>query len=220
MERLRARDVAPKLEPKPIDPRPLRVWAEAQSIWRTPAETYLRRRNLIPTVADALAPYPWEHLRFHPSIQMDGGRFPALIVAINEQAGRLVGVQRIALTADGFKAAIPKPKMALGPIKGNAARLADWRTTDTLALTEGVEDALAFMILPGTPTWAACGGGMIKSVVLPKAIANVVIVADADEAGMKAAREAYVELKSQGRNVRVVRAIGAKDPAEIVESAA
>jgi DNA primase len=106
--------------------------------------------------------------------------------------------------------------MALGPIKGNAARLADWRTTYTLALTEGVEDALAYMALTGTPTWAACGGGMIKSMVLPKAIANVVIVADADEAGMKAAREAYAEFKSQGRNVRVVRPIAAKDPAEIV----
>lgn len=199
----------------------LEMWAASGAIWGTLAETYLRRRGLILPDVNWSSQYPYEHLRFHRSCQMgDQGRFPALIVAINSPNGRLVGVQRIALTAHGRKAPIARAKMAKGPVKTCAARLADWRITDTLALTEGIEDALAYMRLTGTPTWAACGGGMIKSMVLPKQIANVVIVADADEAGIKAARVAYAEFKSQGRNVRVVRTIGAKDPAEIAGRAA
>jgi DNA primase len=200
---------------------PLKLWDDAGLIWGTLAETYLRRRNLMPADADRSAVHPWEHLRFHPSCRMSTfGDYPALIVAINDPSGLLVGVQRIAVTADGFKAPIADPKLSLGPIRGNAARLADWRETDTLALTEGVEDALAFIKLTGTPTWAACGGGMIKSVILPERIRNVVVVADADEPGMKAAGEAYHAFTSQGRNVRVIRTIGAKDPAEIVGRAA
>jgi DNA primase len=222
MDRLRDATVQPA-QPQPARPRPitgpLEIWANAKPIRHTHAETYLRRRNLLDSEHRAVV--AWNHLRFHPSCQMGThGRFPALIVAINDPTGELVAVQRIAVTPEGTKAALAKPKIALGPIKGGAARLADWRTTDTLALTEGVEDALAFMLLTGTPTWAACGGGMIQSMVLPKAIANVVIVADADEAGMKAARGAHGEFKSQGRNVCVVRPVDAKDPAEIVGRAA
>jgi hypothetical protein len=92
---------------------------------------------------------------------------PALIVAID---GNLVGVQRIFLTSDGHKARIEKPKRTLGPIQGNAVRLADWRITDTLALTEGLEDALAYHLLSGTPTWAALGAGRLAEMVLPLAI--------------------------------------------------
>jgi DNA primase len=204
--------------PRPIA-GPLDIWSNAKPILGMPAEAYLRRRNLM--ASDNRTVVAWNHLRFHPACKMGKhGRFPALIVAANDPPGLLVAVQRIAVTADGFKAAIPDPKLSLGPVRGAAARLADWHRTDILALTEGVEDALAYMQLTGTPTWAACGGGMMRSMVLPKAIANVVIVADADDAGMKAACEAYGEFKSQGRKVRVVRAIGAKDPAELVGRAA
>lgn len=129
-------------------------------------------------------------------------------------------MQRVYLTEDGRKVPVAKPKRTLGPVKGGAARLDDWRETDTLALTEGVEDALAFMRLTGTPTWAACGSGMIKRMILPEQIRKIVVVADADEAGMKAAGEAYHAFGGQGRIVRVIRPIGAKDPAEIVGRAA
>jgi putative DNA primase/helicase len=126
MERLR--DATPQpTRPRPVT-GPLAIWAKAGPIWGTHAETYLRRRNLIPADADRTATYPWEHLRFHPSCLMKGyGRHPALIVAINDPTGLLVAVQRIAVTADGLNAAIPDPKLSLGPIKGNAARLAGWR---------------------------------------------------------------------------------------------
>jgi DNA primase len=168
--------------------------------------------------------YPWSKLRFHPRCrlpedirdQLKRTASPALIVAINDPIGNLVAVQRIYLTADGRKAAVAKPKRTLGPVKGGAARLADWRTTDTLAVTEGVEDALAYMQLTSMPTWAACGAGMVAGMILPLAIRNVVVVADADQPGMKAACEAYRAFTGQGRGVRVVRPIGAKDPAELV----
>jgi hypothetical protein len=221
------RNVKPEPQPvepaQPLSPRPivgaLKVWDEAGTIGLTPAEAYLRRRGLI-TSAGTASPYPWDHLRFHRNCIMGDAAYPALIVAINDPTGLLVAVQRIALTEDGRKAPISSPKMSLGPVKGGAARLADWRITDTLAVTEGVEDALAYMQLTATPTLAACGAGMIKSMVLPKSITNVVIVADADDAGMKAASEAYDAFTSQGRCVRVVRPIGAKDPAELAERVA
>jgi putative DNA primase/helicase len=131
-----------------------------------------------------------------------------------------MAVQRVFLTEDGHKAPVLKPKRTLGPAKGGAARLVDWRTTETLALTEGVEDGLAYMKLTGASTWAACGAGMIASMILPLAIRRLMVVADADEPGMRAGGEPYRTFTSQSRNVRVVRAIGAKDPAELVGKAA
>jgi Toprim domain len=206
------------------------TWAEAFGLIGTAAEAYLRRRGLWPRDPDSTVVdfYPWAKLRFHPrcrlpeDLQQDLRRaaMPALIVAINDPIGNLVAVQRIYLTEDGHKAPVPKPKRTLGPVKGGAARLADWRTTDTLALTEGIEDALAYMQLTGSPTCAACGAGMVAGMILPLAIRNVVIVADADEPGMKAAKEAYTAFTNQGRDVRVIRPIGAKDAAELAERAA
>jgi DNA primase len=61
---------------------------------------------------------------------------------------------------------------------------------------------------------------MIASMILPLAIRRLMVVADADEPGMRAGGEAHRTFTSQSRNVRVVRAIGAKDPAELVGKAA
>jgi putative DNA primase/helicase len=195
--------------------------ASAKAIWRTadeiivgtPVELYLRHRGLWPADDDVGAFWPWAHLRcaLEPL---------AMVAAVNDPVGNLVAVHRTFLTAAGEKAPIDKPKLARGPIKGNAVRLADWRTTDTLALTEGIEDALAYWKLTGTPTWAACGAGMVASMILPTAIRNVVIVADRDEAGMRAAGQALAAFEAQGRHVRVVRPIRCKDAAEVAESLA
>jgi hypothetical protein len=223
-------DWRPPAQPDPNTRFAKEIWAEAFGLIGTAAEAYLRRRGLWPRDPDSTVVdfYPWAKLRFHPrcrlpkDLQTDLRRavMPALIVAINDPIGNLVAVQRIYLTDDGRKASVAKPKRTLGPVKGGAARLADWRTTDTLALTEGIEDALAYMRLTGSPTWAACGAGMVAGMILPLAIRNVVIVADADEPGMKAAREAYTAFTNQGRDIRVIRSIGAKDAAELAERAA
>jgi hypothetical protein len=223
-------DWLPLTHPDPNTKFAKEIWADTIGLIGTPAEAYLHRRGLWPRDSDSTVVdfYSWAKLRFHPrcrlpeDMQHDLRRIamPALIVAINDPAGNLVAVQRIYVTEDGRKAPVPKPKRTLGPVKDGAARLADWRTTDRLALTEGVEDALAYMQLTDTPTWAACGSGMVPGMILPLAIRNVVVVADADEPGMKAAREAYAAFTNQGRNVRVIRPIGAKDAAELAERAA
>jgi hypothetical protein len=214
------------VKPDPNTAYAKQIWAESTALSGTAAEAYLRHRGLWgrDPASTVMEFYPWAKLRFHPRCrlpedirhELKHAASPALIVAINGPLGNLVAVQRVFLTEDGRKAPVAKPKRTLGPVKHGAARLADWRAADTLALTEGVEDALAYMRLTATPTWAACGSGTMGSTTLPLAIRNVVIVADADAPGMKAAGEAYRAFTSQGRNVRVVRAIGAKDPAEIV----
>jgi len=223
-------DWRPPAQPDPNTKFAKEIWGEAIGLPGTPAEAYLRRRGLWPRDPDSTVVdfFPWAKLRFHPRCRLPEdmrddlkrAAMPALVVAINDPIGNLVAVQRIYLTEDGRKAAVAKLKRTLGPVKGGAARLADWRTTDVLALTEGVEDALAYMQLTCTPTWAACGSGMVAGMILPLTIRNVVVVADADEPGMKAAGKAYAAFTGQGRYIRVVRPIGAKDAAELAERAA
>jgi hypothetical protein len=223
-------DWRPPVQPDPNTKFAKEIWSEALGLIGTPAEAYLRRRGLWPRDSDSTVVdfYPWAKLRFNPSCRLPDDMqqnlrrqaMPALVVAINDPIGNLVAIQRIYLTELGLKAPVAKPKRTLGPVKEGAARFSNWRTTDTLALTEGIEDALAYIRLTGTSTWAACGAGMVPKMILPSAITNVIIVADADEAGMNSAREAYAAFTNQGRNVRVIRPIGAKDAAELAERAA
>ena len=76
---------------------------------------------------------------------------------------------------------------------------------DHLAVAEGIEDALAFWQMTRIPTWAGCSTSGVAGMALPPRFRRVTIVADADEAGAKAARKLASRLKAEGRAVRTIR---------------
>jgi putative DNA primase/helicase len=185
----------------------------ALALWRgsvpapgTPAERYLTARGL-PGLAASPA------LRFrgdtpHP----EGGRYPALIALVSNSSGSPVAVHRTFLTRDGRKAAVDPVKASLGPVWGGAVRLMPIEPDKPLVIGEGIETSASAGLLMGAPTWAAISAGnMAKSLTLPPEVRRVVIAADPDDAGRKAARDAWIRWKAEGREVRIAIPDGAAD---------
>jgi hypothetical protein len=116
--------------------------------------------------------------------------------------GASVAVHRTFLARDGNgKADVEPARMALGPIGGGAVRLAE--ATSTLVLAEGIEDALSVMQATGLPAWAALGTAGLRVIALPEQIRDVIVAADNDEPGIKAANECARRLAAEGRSVRI-----------------
>ena len=86
--------------------------------------------------------------------------------------------------------------MRLGPVK------------DRLLLAEGIESALSAMQLAGFSAWASIGTGGLSNLYLPSHITEVLIAADGDVAGRKAAQDAAERWRARGVRVRI------KDPGD------
>jgi len=200
----------------------LRLWHEArETIAGTPAETYLRGRGIDPA---RLPPHAglvgWPPtLRWHePS--------GALVVAVNDATTGLVrACQRLFLEPDGSPRRRPdgsKLKLSLGPLAGRAARFA-WQPDHAgrWGLAEGAETALAAAMLFGFPVWASLGASNLPRVTPPTWAREATIVADHDEAGLRAAQEAARKLRERGLGGRIVTPEAAKaDAADLAREAA
>ena len=174
------------------------LWRGSQPAPGTPAERYLTARGL-PGLAASSA------LRFRPDCpHPEGGRYPALIALVSDPKGAPLAVHRTYLARDGRKASAEPVKASLGPIWGGAIRLNGHDPNLPLAIGEGVETAGAAGVLLGLPAWAAISAGnMAKGLTLPPEVRRVVIAADPDDVGRKAARDAWIRWMAEGREVRI-----------------
>jgi DNA primase len=180
------------------------IWNKSLPIAGTPAETYLRRRGLICALP--------ERLRFaRLPYGRNGSLHPCLVAAVTDVRDQLTGIQRTFLNADGTaKAALPKPKLSLGRIRGGAIRLAP--AAAELALCEGLEDALTLQQELGIGAWAAAGVDNLRALQLPSEVCSVIIGADGDSAGDAGARAAGARFAKQGLVTRIIRPLpGHKD---------
>ena len=127
--------------------------------------------------------------------------------------GAGVAVHRTFLRRNGTsKADVEPPRAGLGPIWGGAVRLYDYDPDKPLVVGEGIETAASAGVLLGFPAWAAISAGnMAKGLVLPAEARDVVIAADPDAAGRKAARDAWMRWRGEGREVRVALPDGTGD---------
>ena len=176
-----------------------RVWLESAPVAGTLAEIYVHSRGLTLPVPPTLR---FRRLLRHPT----GVYAPALIAAVEclKSGNAVVAIHRTWLQPDGSgKAALDPPKAALGPIRGGAVRLAP--PGETLCLCEGVETALSVHQATGIPAWAALGTANLGLVELPEITREVIIAADADEAGERAAQQAAQRFLRGGRRVLVAR---------------
>ena len=116
----------------------------------------------------------------------------------------VVGVHRTYLTADGTdKATLSPNKMMLGLIKGGAVRLSPIGTK--LILAEGIETALSCLYATNIPTWSCLSASGIIDIVVPplEVIQEIIICADGDGAGQKAADKLAGRLHRAGYGVRI-----------------
>ena len=95
--------------------------------------------------------------------------------------------------------------MMLGPVGGAAVRLA--AAAEELAVAEGIESGLSAQQATGIPTWAAMSTSGLKTLILPPLplAAEIVIAADNDAAGDRAARKAADRWIAEGRTVKIAK---------------
>ena len=126
-----------------------------------------------------------------------------LVAAVESVDDKLVGIQRTFLNAAGTgKAAVPKPKLSLGRVSGGAIRLAP--CARVLAVAEGLEDSLSIQQETGQAAWCAAGASMLPNMLFPPGIQSVVIGADADDAGERAAVKAAEAFALRGLTTRII----------------
>jgi len=207
-----------QLSPLPPRPRPpaqpdehkraalRRVWGEARPITvADPVHVYLCQRGI---VLDDLPIV----LRYHPHLvyrHEDGQHtyHPAMVAKVDGSNGQGVSLYRTYLTPDGRKASVPTPKKLMpsvvpGVTRGAAIRL--YPASETIAIAEGIETALAVRLATGLPVWSTiCAGGMARLIV-PREVRLVVICADYDAAGLDAAKTLARRLLAEQRRVKIL----------------
>jgi hypothetical protein len=179
----------------------VKLWYAAKPAKGTPVETYLQSRGL-------KLPQRSEHaLRFHPDCPRGEARLPAMLGLMSGiVTGRMLGVHRTFLSADGrAKAALEPNKMMLGRAKGAVLKLSpDEDVTQGLALTEGIEDALAVLNDGFAPVWACLSAGTLMNFPVLGGIQALTICADNDTPGRAAAEACAARWRAAGKEARVV----------------
>ena len=130
-------------------------------------------------------------VRYHPRLpyRHEDQTFtyhPAMVARVDDPHGELATLHRTCLALDGHKANVPTPKKLMSPAvpgatNGGAIRL--YAAEETLAVTEGIETALAVRCATGLPVWATYSAGGMARLIVPPDVRLVVICADHDPAG-------------------------------------
>ena len=186
-----------------------RTWRESVPLSHPsaePARLYLARRGLSVMVPGTL--------RFHAALgYFEDNRlvadYPTLIAQVTGQGGEAVTIHRTYLTSDGRKAPVDAPKKLMRhplarQMTGGAIRLVP--AGNRLAVTEGIETALAITEAVGIPTWATGNAHLLATFQPPAGIEQVLVFADKDRPsrqhpsghGQEAARELVTRLWAMG----------------------
>jgi putative DNA primase/helicase len=174
----------------------LAIWGAARPAAGTLVETYLAARGIRSPETKAL--------RFHAGLKHpSGGVWPAMVALVTHGAeGTPVAVHRTFLARDGLgKAPIDPAKMMLGPCRGGVVRLS--RADEMMVVGEGIETVLSAMQLWGLAGLAALSANGLAALdvnILPD---EVVVAADHDPAGLRAAADLQQRLIAKGKTARV-----------------
>ena len=184
------------------------IWAEAQPVHGTLAETYLRGRGITCALPDTL--------RFHPhGWHQTGHHWPMLVAQVNG-ASRFA-VHRTYLDPRGGKAKADPPKAMLGTCAGGAVELS--QGTGSLVVCEGIETGLSLLcgLLRGPATvWAALSTSGIRGLHLPPNPGRLTIASDGDAPGREAAQALAFKAQALGWNVSLLPAPDGRDWNDIV----
>lgn len=209
LERQKALEAERKAERQKADRIARQIMSQVQSLdmaGSRPVREYLKSRGI------RRAP---RGLFGHPALWAPGGkRHPAMVAPVTTLRGELVAVHRTFLTQDGSKA-LGEDSRLMTPrgstsVRGHAirlcnpARLSD-RTRQCIALTEGIETALAVRQMTGLPVWACISDNLLEAVEIPAQITDVLIFADKDvsEAGQQAGDALFARLSEAGHHAQL-----------------
>lgn len=165
-----------------------RLWAASKPITRTPVRTYLASRALRrDSDLPALRCHP--HCYYRRSAE-DGPSvkpaYPAMIAAVTDLGGSLMGVHRTWLDPHrSTKAPVAYPRRAMGHLLGHGVRfgLAD----EVMAFGEGIETMLSLReIAPALPLVAGLSAAHLAALEFPAPLRRLYVAREPDEAGRAA----------------------------------
>jgi putative DNA primase/helicase len=145
-------------------------------------------------------------LRGHPNLEYytpEGelkGKYPAMLAQVLGADKKPQSIHRTYIADVDPRKKMMKP---IDTVAGAAVRL--FPATDTVAVTEGIETAIAVFELTGFPTWATTSAGGLETFQVPEGIQNVAIYGDNDEnfVGQVAAYKLACRLVREGKTVTV-----------------
>jgi DNA polymerase len=161
--------------------RALRLWGQSVPIAGTIAARYLseiRKIDLaeLPSDIDQV-------LRFHPHCPFNGARHPCLVALMRSATtDELTGIQRIALTPEGYK--IDRRML------GQAGAVKLWPAGTQLVIGEGLETVLAaatripYHDAPLQPAWATLNEGALGRFPILPGVERLIILVDNDLNGI------------------------------------
>lgn len=179
------------------------LWSQRRPIAGTPAETYLRARGIwcpLPPTLGFLPPSKPEH---HPALITAFGLVDELEPGELSAPRDVATVHLTLLRPDGSgKVEIKPNKIIVGGHSGCPIVLAPPNDTMTLAVTEGVEDALSLHQALGIGAWAAYSAGAMPKLAthVPNHIETVLIEVHPDD-GRRHALELARTLRTRGVEV-------------------
>lgn len=139
------------------------------------------------------------------------GTYPGMLALVRNPQGEATTLWRTYLDPEGkSKANVKQQKKPYSqPGAGSAVRLFE-PVNGVLGVAEGIETALAAHILYKIPTWAGMCADVMKGIVFPDTVKEVVIFADNDAPdkdgfckGIEAAKELAQRLRDEGRKVAI-----------------
>ncbi|KQS04515.1 DNA primase [Sphingomonas sp. Leaf357] len=190
------------------------IWSRSVPAIGTPAEVYARSRGIVMDLPDSvrfvMAPR-WRN----PETGEVGRDYPAMVCALQDVAGEVVGVQCVFLADggrkkyervrdDGTKA---KAKLTFGTVVGSAFRASSMSSATPVEIIacEGPEDGLTLAQgLPGASVYVACGTALLPRLTFPSSVRSIVLAGDNNDAGRVAVTNAAEAFGAQGCTVRAM----------------
>jgi hypothetical protein len=178
-----------------------KIWDECKSASNSPVAEYLSSRGIVGSMP--------ESIRYHPKLyhSITKEHYHAMVSLITKgEQNEVIGIHRTYLSyVNGkiIKAPIKPNKMILGSAKGGAVRLGF--PDKKLVIAEGIETALSIMQATKLSVWAVLSASNMQNIILPspRMLKQIIIAADNDEAGMKAARKLASRLLNDGYITRI-----------------
>ena len=164
-----------------------RLWAASRPIAGTPVATYLAARAIHGALNEGA-------LRFHPSCYYRRSSddvpdvrpaWPAMIAAVTDAAGDIVGVHRTWLNPAGGKVPVANPRRAMGHLLGHGVRFG--RAGPVMTAGEGIETILSLReVLPDLPMIAGLSAAHLAAIAFPDPLRRLYVACDDDRAGAAA----------------------------------
>ena len=196
-----SRPVAP-LKRETLNNYGMELYGACQPLRGTVGEQYLLARGCVIPPADG-------DMRFHPALKHPASAYtgPALVALVTDAVTRApLTLHRTWIRADGRKAECDPPRMLLGGHSKRHGVIRLWpdeAVTAGLAIGEGIETSLTLAHI-FTPVWSCIDAGNMGALPALEGIEALVIGADHDDAGIKAATACADRWAAAGVDVRVI----------------